>query len=86
MHTLRDIRANDCTDCTISPPCAGSARHTQPMAVALWALGDDEAELAEWLAAHGMLPVGQPVHGITARARLMQRCEPRGDDGEPADG
>jgi hypothetical protein len=56
------------------------------MAVALWALGDDEAELAEWLAAHGMLPVGQPVHGITARARLMQRCEPRGDDGEPEHG
>jgi hypothetical protein len=56
------------------------------MAVALWALGDDEAELAEWLATHGMLPVGQPVHGITARARLMQRCEPRGDDGEPEHG
>lgn len=56
------------------------------MAVALWALGDDEAELADWLAAHGMLPVGRPVHGVTARARLMQRCEPRSDDTTPDPG
>jgi hypothetical protein len=58
------------------------------MAVALWALGDDEAELADWLTRHRMLPVGRPVRGVTARARLMQRCEPRPDDeaAEPGDG
>jgi hypothetical protein len=55
------------------------------MAVALWALGDDEVELASWMDRHRMRPVGQPVRGVTGRARLMQKCVPATEDETPAD-
>jgi hypothetical protein len=51
------------------------------MAVALWVLGDSEAEILDWLAEHGMVPGGR-LMAAGYRARWMLRAGQAEAEGE----